>query len=290
MDREDDSPIASTTISLYDQNLKLRQGTYLLLLWPETHPDASFESTTPGLISHEYLGKFNANKRILKDIESWNNQGYGNNDYHTNKSLENLRNKQHYLESSVPFAFLEIDLPLWGKEVLFEDRMHKIKGASFKCREIGSKIGNVFPANEFQKFFMPSDNFTKYLVVRDFDHDFERDELILDKYYQAIVNEGDVSNLVPNKEEKQKLLFIMKKPNFSTLPVREKSLVWRMRYFLRDNPDALPKFLKSVTWYIDKNATEALKLTEEWAEIKYDDAIFLLSRDFCANDIYPSKM
>lgn len=88
LDRESDQPIASTTISLYDENLKLRQGTELLLLWPETMPDASFECQTPGLVDHEYLSKFDENLRTLKDIELVKSD-----DYHTNKSMENLRNK-----------------------------------------------------------------------------------------------------------------------------------------------------------------------------------------------------
>lgn len=63
-------------------------------------------------------------------------------------------------------------------------------------------------------------------------------------------------------------------------------MLWTFRYYLKNNPAALPKFLKSVNWSREPAVNEALQLLEDWAEIKYDDAIFLLSRDFSANDIY----
>ena len=69
-------------------------------------PDASFDCQTPGLVDHEYLGIFDENLNTLKDIELVKSD-----DYHTNKSMENLRNKQHFLEKSVPFSFLEIEFP-----------------------------------------------------------------------------------------------------------------------------------------------------------------------------------
>ena len=264
----------------------------MLLLWPETLPDPKLDSTTPGLINHDFLSKINTNLRKLKEIEQTNSNqsSESTSDYHTNKSIENLRNKQHYLESSTPFAFLEVEFPSFGGEVLFEDRIHKINGSSFTSQEIRTKSGEVFPRNDLQDFFMPSTEFNRFLKARDFDHDFQRDELILDKYYQAIVNEADDAALIPSQQEKQKLEFIMKKPNFLKLSVREKNLVWRMRYFLRDNPEALVKLLKSVSWYSDDCAREALGLLDEWAEIGRDDAIYLLSRDFSANRVYPSLM
>lgn len=61
------------------------------------------------------------------------------------------------------------------------------------------------------------------------------------------------------------------------------------RYYLKKKPEALPKFLKSVYWYRDETAAEALLLLQQWTPINYDDAIFLLSRDFCANKIYTNK-
>lgn len=48
---------------------------------------------------------------------------------------------------------------------------------------------------------MPSDSSTQFLIVRDFDFDFERQDLVLDNYYQAKMDEGDASKLTPNKAQ-----------------------------------------------------------------------------------------
>ena len=41
-------PLGSTIISLFDKNLKLREGKYNLLIWPDRLPDTSVNSLTPG--------------------------------------------------------------------------------------------------------------------------------------------------------------------------------------------------------------------------------------------------
>lgn len=53
---------------------------------------------------------------------------------------------------------------------------------------------------------------------------------------------------------------------------------------------ALPKFLISVNWMINKNIDIALEFMNQWASIDYDDALFLLSSKFSANDIYISEL
>ena len=46
----------------------------------------------------------------------------------------------------------------------------------------------------------------------------------------------------------------------------------------------------SVNWQINKNIEIALKFVEEWAVVDFDDALFLLSRKFSANEIYPTDL
>lgn len=285
LDRETDTPIASTTLPLYDENLMLRQGHYLLLLWPETEPCMSFETKTPGLVTNDYLEKFNLTKRKLTEIEMLQATQAAI-DTHTAKSVEILRNKLHFLENSILFAFLEIELPSWGVDVVYEDRLHRIQKCSFTCQEVESKIGNVFESDFYQNFFMPRDEFTGQLVIRDYDYDLERRDLTLDTFYQAIIDEGDASLLVPKGSQKKDIEIILRKPNFSVIDPKERKLIWTFRYYLSQNSIALPKFLKSVYWIKDEVTAEAFKMLEIWAKINYDDAIFLLSRDFSANDCY----
>lgn len=47
---EDEGPLASTVIDIFDSKQRLRQGVYDLMLWKDRKPDMSFETKTPGLI------------------------------------------------------------------------------------------------------------------------------------------------------------------------------------------------------------------------------------------------
>lgn len=47
---EEQAPLASTVIDVFDSKQRLRQGTFDLLLWKDVKPDMSFECKTPGLI------------------------------------------------------------------------------------------------------------------------------------------------------------------------------------------------------------------------------------------------
>lgn len=50
-DYDEMATLGSTTVTLFDDNLKLREGKFNLLLWPNVLPDYGFESKTPGLVS-----------------------------------------------------------------------------------------------------------------------------------------------------------------------------------------------------------------------------------------------
>ena len=83
---------------------------------------------------------------------------------------------------------------------------------------------------------------------------------------------------------------LIQRPNFYHFLPEEKSEFWKFRYYLKDFKAALPKFLISVNWLINTNIDIALEFIEKWALVDYDDALFLLSRKFSANDIYISDL
>lgn len=78
-------------------------------------------------------------------------------------------------------------------------------------------------------------------------------------------------------------------PNFYNFSQKEKGYFWRYRYYLKEIGSALPKFLMSVNWRIENNAQIAMVFMENWALIDFDDALFLLSKNFSLNSIYPSE-
>lgn len=63
------SPLASTTLPLFDQNLRLREGKLNLLLWPNVAPDISFDSKTPGLVNDKNIENLNFCARKIEELE-----------------------------------------------------------------------------------------------------------------------------------------------------------------------------------------------------------------------------
>ena len=55
----DESVIAGTTIDLFDEKMRLRQGTIDLYLWPKVKADPSLQTKTPGLLRTRSLEEIN---------------------------------------------------------------------------------------------------------------------------------------------------------------------------------------------------------------------------------------
>lgn len=56
---EEKKPLGATTISLFDEEFKLREGKYHLYIWPNSMPDYSFNSKTPGLVLDQNIKEIN---------------------------------------------------------------------------------------------------------------------------------------------------------------------------------------------------------------------------------------
>ena len=71
----------------------------------------------------------------------------------------------------------------------------------------------------------------------------------------------------------------------------ERMLFYRFRYYFYDskNRAALCKFLKAVNWQNDYEKKEGLHLLNKWSPCSFEDALYLLSCEFCANDYYQKK-
>lgn len=287
LDRENDNPIASTTIPLYDEYLKLRQGPQILLLWPESEPCRRFDCSTPGLVQNELLEKLNMIRSQINMLESQNNiQDFDQTDVESIKQIGILRNKLHMFESELVLSFIEIEFPEWGNEVIYEDRMQGIKNCNFENQELKSKEGKIFDSTYLKHFFISSTKEFEAFRIRDFDCDLNRKNLTLEVFYEANLLRGDDSKMIPNEEKKKELDKILRKPNFEKFSAEESNLIWKYRYHLSNIAAALPKFLRSVSWIQEEVREEAFRMLSIWATINYDDAIFLLSREFPVNDVY----
>lgn len=111
---------------------------------------------------------------------------------------------------------------------------------------------------------------------------------ITEKYYILTrdIDESIVKGLQPNAGERKIIDDAIDQPDFQPLSVEAKATIWRFRYSLLQNKRAIVKFLHSVDWKQDSEKEEALKLLSQWCEFDIEQALPLLSSDFCANNLY----
>lgn len=271
---------------LYNENLEMRQGQYSLFLWPESFPDIRFETTTPGLIKDTIFETINTNhKKYMKLLKLWDDPLKRKDNLAS--GMDKLSTKSHILSKSVPFAFLIVELPdCQGKTVYYGAMPKKIAGSTF---DNNMNTLRIFDSEDTAKFMIQPDYVNTNLIVRDFEHDFRRDNTILSMYFRSTTDEGDPRSFKPNKMEAQRLEEILKKPNFALLDPKEKNYVWKFRYYIKDRPEALTKVLKSEYYKEANEIAELINLIQEWAKINYDDAIYLLSGDFPLNNFTGTK-
>jgi hypothetical protein len=77
------SLVGSTTVDIFDDKLRLRQGTFNLYLWPLTKADLGLNTETPGLFDSEALKEINTllskidlyqKNPTIKDNKDWIDQ------------------------------------------------------------------------------------------------------------------------------------------------------------------------------------------------------------------------
>lgn len=246
------------------------------MIWPDTVPDCSNNSSTPGLVSDKNIKELNyalMKREEFQKLKTINN-------YNDNQSFTYLNCKIYYTYKKVPAAFIEMAFPEFPYPVFYEE----IQSSVFETSH--SIAGRPPNAKLTQNAGM---NFSEVIVVSDYDDELNRNDPIEDQCLLILRDDENPQQLIPNREEVEKLEKCLKKPNIEEMKEEERTLVWRFRYTLRQKKDALTKFLHSVKWSIPKEEEEALVMLEQWAKIDSDDALHLLSVAFSANDYYIKK-
>lgn len=213
-----------------------------------------------------YNRKLEHFERSLSDLNTLNN-----------KCLQALRNQVFYGYKKVPAAFLEIEFPIFDVTVIYED-YDLFVDSKLDTQEIKS--------NTNQAYFGETTSFSNNFWVADYDDDIERFDPVQDQYLQILRDDENAHELKPDKEEVRQIEKALVRPIFGELDLAEKSMIWRFRYYLSQNKNALPKFLHAVNWSNPKEEQQALSFLDVWAKIDYADAIHLFSTFFCANEFY----
>jgi len=92
-------------------------------------------------------------------------------------------------------------------------------------------------------------------------------------------------DLKPNGNEKKSLAQAIRLPPTRLLGAEFKALLWKFRFSLRTESDALTKFLKCVDWGDNEEAKASIELMYQWAPIDPASALELLSPTFTNNEV-----
>ena len=91
--------------------------------------------------------------------------------------------------------------------------------------------------------------------------------------------------LRPNAQERQALDRIVAYPPNKELDQEEKDLVWRFRYALTSDREAMTKFLQSADWGDAAEAEQAGAIMRGWARMDVGDALEMLSPSFKSEQV-----
>lgn len=92
-------------------------------------------------------------------------------------------------------------------------------------------------------------------------------------------------DLKPNGNEKRSLAAAIRLPPTRVLGAEYSALLWKFRFSLRAESEALTKFLKCVDWGDAEEAKASIELMYQWAPIDPASALELLSPTFTNTDV-----
>ncbi|KRX01351.1 Protein kinase-like domain [Pseudocohnilembus persalinus] len=180
-------PLGSTTITLFDSDLKLRQGKFHLYIWPETQPDISYNSKTCGLIQDENIQEI---KNTVQKIGYYLNKTSATE--HENQIINSLNLKLHYTSQKVPAAFLEIEFPKFPIPILYEDKRQDkddfIQTLSFPPRG---------------KIQVQNTTLADCIVSSDFDFENNFNDPAQEQFNLLDVDENNAKDLKPSVQQDQ---------------------------------------------------------------------------------------
>uniref|UniRef100_A0A0N5AFY1 Phosphatidylinositol 3-kinase catalytic subunit type 3 n=1 Tax=Syphacia muris TaxID=451379 RepID=A0A0N5AFY1_9BILA len=87
-------------------------------------------------------------------------------------------------------------------------------------------------------------------------------------------------NLKPNAFVRDTLNSIIQIPSTRQMSVEQRDLIWKFRYYLKNDKKALVKFIRTVNWKEGEESVQALELISNWEPVDAADALELLSPAF----------
>ncbi|CAL1527700.1 unnamed protein product, partial [Lymnaea stagnalis] len=258
-------PIGGTTISVFGKRGTLRKGMHDLKVWPDRKPDPSMESATPGK-SKDSSDRMSQLSKLAKKHRDGHMTKIDWLDRLTFREIE-LVNEQEKRDSEC--MYLMVEFP----RVHFENLNFSV----------------VYFEKEGER---PYEFRTQAEVVTIHDPELlmasksalNWDENIVEskhhKLARSLRSGPSDKDLKPDASTRDLLNTIVGYPPTKTLSSEEQDLVWKFRFYLSSQKEALAKFLKSVNWKLAQESTAALEMLLLWSPMNVEDALELLSPAF----------
>ncbi|KAK3732085.1 hypothetical protein RRG08_026470 [Elysia crispata] len=247
-------PIGGTTISVFGKRGTLRQGMHDLRIWPDQKPDTSLPSATPGKSSHDKMSQLFKLSKKYRDRHITKCDWL---DRLTSREIELVYEQEKRDSESM---FLMVEFP----------RIH-YEGVNFTMVYFEKEGDRAY---EFR---------TQAEIVNINDPEMLMENIVESKHHKlarSLRSGPSDKDLKPDASTRDLLNKIVGYPPTKTLSSEEQDLVWKFRFYLSSQKEALAKFLKSVNWKQAQESTAALEMLMVWSPMNVEDALELLSPSF----------
>ena len=307
--------LGKTRIYLFDDKMNLNQGRHifkLIKIRQDKNSKADLGNNTNEinedflelneiekeidlLINNYYTAeeKLNINNiNDSKNVKSNNPRDNNLNNYYYNPSKKKLdikpdsmkyfENTLNELLSQTNNSFIVVKFPSFSNIVIYEEDISEDYQPVFNSE-------NSLDDNK-EWIFDPYINIGR--------HDFNNKDNPISEKFSNLMRENDndddlyARDIRLNPVAMHRINILLNTPDFIKLDNNDITLFWNYRYELLKNntPLALTKIMNSVKWGNLKSENEFIKnILKYWKTIELSDILFMLSRKFSVNNIYPNS-
>ena len=295
---EDRNLLGKTRIYLFDEKMNLNQGRHIFKL-AKINKNEKFteeqielndvEKEIDYLINNYYSHIDEENNNIFSDTKE---KKLNLNNYYYNplkKTLDKKPQSMMYFESALNEllsktndSFVVIKYPTFPNAVIYEE-------------DISEDYKQVFTPelSDENSIFSNWVNDPYINIAR---HDFDNKDNPISEKFSSLMRENDndddlyARDIRLNPVALHRINKLLNTPDFIKLDNNDVALFWNYRYDLKNNqPRALTKIMNSVKWGNLKSENEFIKnILKQWKKIEISDILFMLSRKFSVNNLYPN--
>ena len=201
--------------------------------------------------------------------------------------MKNYENTLNELLSKTNNSFIVIKFPIFPSTVIYEEDISEDYNPVFEPE---------LPLSEKNSIFKNWVNDPYINISR---LDFNNKDNPISEKFSNLMRENDndddlyARDIRLNPVAMHRINKLLNTPDFIKLDNNDVALFWTYRYELKKNntPRALTKIMNSVKWGNIKSENEFIKnILNPWKPIEISDILFMLSRKFSVNDIYPNPV